>query len=454
MPPLAVTSHRQTITGSFDPRPAAADPEKLRRQHMPAFPALTHVSVTVSNLPAGVAWYRRLSGAEPVLDEDTGPFHQSRMRQRIKGVVLLSLLTGLFAAGCGGGLDLPSQADAMPPPELVSYVRQGGSHGGQDRLYVTPDGMCSVFTSFGTRQTGRLPAAELAELRRMLESVGFADLPKATGSPDPDGVEYTLRYTGRHVVRGGERGLPPVLKPVVAALAGLVRRQCQSELLVSYARRKGDFDGQPEHVIVTLDGGCILTRPGGVSANGRLPATEVAALRRVLESTRFADLPTTNPSPDRDAFVHWVQFADHEVLATDATLPATLAPVIATFDGLIQRLCGQLLVSYERRVDNRVIDRLTIQANGSTYYRGNSRAKTSTLSPAELTDLHRVLEAAGFADIPEKNPPPATAAVVHEVEHSVWYANRQVSAVNRTMPPALKPVTAALDQIVGRHGRS
>jgi catechol 2,3-dioxygenase-like lactoylglutathione lyase family enzyme len=41
---------------------------------MPAFPALTHVALTVSNLPASVAWYRRLFGAEPVLDEDTGPF--------------------------------------------------------------------------------------------------------------------------------------------------------------------------------------------------------------------------------------------------------------------------------------------------------------------------------------------------------------------------------------------
>jgi glyoxylase I family protein len=39
------------------------------------FPALTHVAVTVSDLPASVAWYRRLIGADPVLDEDTGPFH-------------------------------------------------------------------------------------------------------------------------------------------------------------------------------------------------------------------------------------------------------------------------------------------------------------------------------------------------------------------------------------------
>ena len=33
------------------------------------------MAVTVSDLPASVAWYKRLIGAEPVLDEDTGPFH-------------------------------------------------------------------------------------------------------------------------------------------------------------------------------------------------------------------------------------------------------------------------------------------------------------------------------------------------------------------------------------------
>jgi glyoxylase I family protein len=38
------------------------------------FPAMTHVALTVSHLETSVAWYRKLIGAEPVLDEDTGPF--------------------------------------------------------------------------------------------------------------------------------------------------------------------------------------------------------------------------------------------------------------------------------------------------------------------------------------------------------------------------------------------
>jgi glyoxylase I family protein len=41
---------------------------------MPAFPAITHVAVTVSNLSVSVPWYTTLFRAEPVLDEDTGPF--------------------------------------------------------------------------------------------------------------------------------------------------------------------------------------------------------------------------------------------------------------------------------------------------------------------------------------------------------------------------------------------
>jgi glyoxylase I family protein len=40
-----------------------------------AFPGITHVAVTVSDLPTSVEWYKKLLGSEPVLDEDTGPFH-------------------------------------------------------------------------------------------------------------------------------------------------------------------------------------------------------------------------------------------------------------------------------------------------------------------------------------------------------------------------------------------
>ena len=38
-------------------------------------PAVTHVAITVTDLEASRQWYTRVLGAEPVLDEDTGPFH-------------------------------------------------------------------------------------------------------------------------------------------------------------------------------------------------------------------------------------------------------------------------------------------------------------------------------------------------------------------------------------------
>ena len=37
-------------------------------------PAISHVAVTVTDLPASEAWYTRVLGVAPVLDEDTGPF--------------------------------------------------------------------------------------------------------------------------------------------------------------------------------------------------------------------------------------------------------------------------------------------------------------------------------------------------------------------------------------------
>ena len=42
---------------------------------MSDFPAITHVAVTVTDLGRSRAWYQGLFVAEPVLDEDTGPFH-------------------------------------------------------------------------------------------------------------------------------------------------------------------------------------------------------------------------------------------------------------------------------------------------------------------------------------------------------------------------------------------
>jgi len=39
-----------------------------------AMPAITHVAITVRDLATSEAWYTKVLGCEPVLDEDTGPF--------------------------------------------------------------------------------------------------------------------------------------------------------------------------------------------------------------------------------------------------------------------------------------------------------------------------------------------------------------------------------------------
>jgi len=44
---------------------------------MPSFPTLAHVALTVTDLSRSVPWYQRLIGADPVLDEDTGPFRHA-----------------------------------------------------------------------------------------------------------------------------------------------------------------------------------------------------------------------------------------------------------------------------------------------------------------------------------------------------------------------------------------
>ena len=37
-------------------------------------PAITHVAVTVSDIEVSQAWYTKVLGVNPVIDEDTGPF--------------------------------------------------------------------------------------------------------------------------------------------------------------------------------------------------------------------------------------------------------------------------------------------------------------------------------------------------------------------------------------------
>jgi glyoxylase I family protein len=47
------------------------------RAGTPTLGPITHVALTVRDLDVSVPWYSALIGAEPVLDEDTGPFRHA-----------------------------------------------------------------------------------------------------------------------------------------------------------------------------------------------------------------------------------------------------------------------------------------------------------------------------------------------------------------------------------------
>src|SRR4051812_5050805 len=67
-----------------------------------AFPGVTHVAVTVSDLDVSTPWYNHLFGAQPVLDEDTGPFRH--VVYALEGGMLFGLHT--FPDGTSGTFDV------------------------------------------------------------------------------------------------------------------------------------------------------------------------------------------------------------------------------------------------------------------------------------------------------------------------------------------------------------
>lgn len=105
---------------------------------MPDFPALTHVAITVTDLPASTAWYRALFDAEPVLDEDeeSGTFHHTVFA--LDNGTLFGLHTHTGGAASGNfdehrtGLD--HIAFAVGRDELDQWARRlddlGIPHGG------------------------------------------------------------------------------------------------------------------------------------------------------------------------------------------------------------------------------------------------------------------------------------------------------------------------------------
>jgi hypothetical protein len=124
----------------------------------------------------------------------------------------------------------PSATPASPAPglsvalPLVSYGRQGGIGGNDDRLTVAPDGTYEI-TRRGVRPArGTLPAADFAGLRGTLERSAFADIPSVnSGGVMADGFTYYVEYGG-HTVVAEDGGVPDALRPVLGALDRIFNR--------------------------------------------------------------------------------------------------------------------------------------------------------------------------------------------------------------------------------------
>ncbi len=110
-------------------------------------------------------------------------------------------------------------ADAV----LVEFGRQGGFAGLSDRLVIWEDGRYAlVRTRPALSRSGRLTAAELADLRGALERSGFKDLPGAEPGQGNDLYTYHVTYGNWQIV-AQDGGVAEPLEPVIAALAAVIQ---------------------------------------------------------------------------------------------------------------------------------------------------------------------------------------------------------------------------------------
>lgn len=118
------------------------------------------------------------------------------------------------------GTDGTVKNDHEPGPRevLVEVNVNGGLAGVRNQLIVHYDGTYTTRSGTESPRTGRMTAAEVAELRAALEDPAYEKVPtRPTGKPVADGFQYVLTHRYRVVVTAdGDR--PPALQRVFAAL--------------------------------------------------------------------------------------------------------------------------------------------------------------------------------------------------------------------------------------------
>jgi hypothetical protein len=153
-------------------------------------------------------------------------------KNRTLALPVLSVLLLLTLGACGGasgpGADpAPSTSPSASPAGdvLVTFARQGGLAGLDDRLTVRADGSYTLARSGLSPRPGRLAPEDLARLRQVLDAARLAHIPSPTGNPPvADGFTYRIRYGEREVLaRDGD--LPEELRPAIEVLNEILARQ-------------------------------------------------------------------------------------------------------------------------------------------------------------------------------------------------------------------------------------
>ena len=112
---------------------------------------------------------------------------------------------------------------------LVEFRRTGGRAANDDHLIVDHTGQAMLRTPKGSRHF-ELGPGTVEQLRRELETAGFAELPEElrrapeADQPQPDVVEYAITAAG-HTVRALGSALPPELVAVVQTLNVVLERE-------------------------------------------------------------------------------------------------------------------------------------------------------------------------------------------------------------------------------------
>ncbi|OLB75431.1 MAG: hypothetical protein AUI14_21085 [Actinobacteria bacterium 13_2_20CM_2_71_6] len=140
---------------------------------------------------------------------------------------LPSAATSTNAASGQPSPTMPSAPATRPPAAsatLVQFGRQGGIAGLADQLAVREDGGFTLVRARpAVNRTGQLSAAELADLRRVLDESGFAKLPRVQSAKGNDLFTYQVIYAGYEIL-AQDGGIEAPLRPVIGQLSGIVGR--------------------------------------------------------------------------------------------------------------------------------------------------------------------------------------------------------------------------------------